>query len=95
MKRPPPAWAATATVRQNADNAQQASGVAHVASEVAARGSDLVGDVVETMRELAAGSKRMTDIIAVIEGIAFQTNIWRSMPPSKRPALASRAAAPR
>ncbi|WP_429254989.1 methyl-accepting chemotaxis protein [Paraburkholderia sp. GAS334] len=65
----------TATVRQNADNAQQASGVAHGASEVAARGSSLVGDVVETMRELAAGSKRMTDIIAVIEGIAFQTNI--------------------
>ena len=65
----------TATVRQNADNAQQASGVAHGASEVAARGSALVGDVVETMRELAAGSKRMTDIIAVIEGIAFQTNI--------------------
>ena len=65
----------TATVRQNAENAQQASGVAHGASEVAARGSDLVGDVVETMRELAAGSKRMTDIIAVIEGIAFQTNI--------------------
>jgi methyl-accepting chemotaxis protein len=65
----------TATVRQNADNAQQASGVAHGASEVAARGSGLVGDVVETMRELAAGSKRMTDIIAVIEGIAFQTNI--------------------
>jgi methyl-accepting chemotaxis protein len=65
----------TATVRQNADNAQQASGVAHGATEVAARGSDLVGDVVETMRELAAGSKRMTDIIAVIEGIAFQTNI--------------------
>ncbi|WP_144157881.1 methyl-accepting chemotaxis protein [Paraburkholderia sp. BCC1885] len=65
----------TATVRQNADNAQQASGVAHGASEVAVRGSGLVGDVVETMRELAAGSKRMTDIIAVIEGIAFQTNI--------------------
>jgi methyl-accepting chemotaxis protein len=65
----------TAAVRQNADNAQQASGVAHGASEVAVRGSGLVGDVVETMRELAAGSKRMTDIIAVIEGIAFQTNI--------------------
>ena len=65
----------TTTVRQNADNAQQASGVAHGASEVAARGSGLVSDVVQTMRELAAGSKRMTDIIAVIEGIAFQTNI--------------------
>jgi methyl-accepting chemotaxis protein len=65
----------TATVRQNADNAQQASGVAHGASEVAVRGSALVDDVAETMRELAAGSRRMTDIIAVIEGIAFQTNI--------------------
>jgi methyl-accepting chemotaxis protein len=65
----------TATVRQNADNARQASDVAHGASEVAVRGSGLVGDVVETMRELAEGSKRMTDIIAVIEGIAFQTNI--------------------
>ncbi len=39
------------------------------------RGSVLVGEVVGNMRELAAGSKRMTDIIAVIEGIAFQTNI--------------------
>ncbi|AXE91081.1 methyl-accepting chemotaxis protein [Paraburkholderia terricola] len=65
----------TSTVKTNAENAQQAGSVAHGASEVAARGSSLVGDVVETMRELAAGSKRMTDIIAVIEGIAFQTNI--------------------
>ncbi|WP_144111176.1 methyl-accepting chemotaxis protein [Paraburkholderia sp. BCC1886] len=65
----------TSTVKANAQNAQQAGGVAHGASEVAARGSHLVGDVVETMRELAAGSRRMTDIIAVIEGIAFQTNI--------------------
>ncbi|ASV97486.1 methyl-accepting chemotaxis protein [Paraburkholderia aromaticivorans] len=65
----------TSTVKMNAENAQQAGGVARGASEVAARGSQLVGDVVETMRELAAGSKRMTDIIAVIEGIAFQTNI--------------------
>ncbi|HEX7933723.1 MAG TPA: methyl-accepting chemotaxis protein [Paraburkholderia sp.] len=65
----------TSTVKQNAENAQQAGGVAHRAQEVAARGSHLVDNVVETMRELAAGSKRMTDIIAVIEGIAFQTNI--------------------
>ncbi|MDE1181521.1 methyl-accepting chemotaxis protein [Paraburkholderia sp.] len=65
----------TATVKQNAENAQQAGGMAQSASEVALRGSELVGDVVGTMRELAAGSKRMTDIIAVIEGIAFQTNI--------------------
>ncbi|WP_144144021.1 methyl-accepting chemotaxis protein [Paraburkholderia sp. BCC1884] len=65
----------TSTVKMNAENAQQAGGVAHGAAEVAARGSHLVGDVVDTMRDLAAGSKRMTDIIAVIEGIAFQTNI--------------------
>jgi methyl-accepting chemotaxis protein len=65
----------TSTVKMNAENAQQAGGVAHGASEVATRGSGLVSDVVDTMRELAAGSKRMTDIIAVIEGIAFQTNI--------------------
>jgi methyl-accepting chemotaxis protein len=65
----------TSTVRQNAESAEQASGLARGASEVSAKGSELVGDVVETMRDLAAGSKRMTDIIAVIEGIAFQTNI--------------------
>ncbi|WP_118181798.1 methyl-accepting chemotaxis protein [Paraburkholderia phosphatilytica] len=65
----------TSTVRQNAENAQQASGLANGASSVAQQGSELVDDVVATMRELAAGSKRMTDIIAVIESIAFQTNI--------------------
>ena len=65
----------TATVRQNADNTQQATTLACEASEVSAKGSGLVDGVVDTMRELAAGSKLMTDIIAVIEGIAFQTNI--------------------
>ncbi|WP_250450011.1 methyl-accepting chemotaxis protein [Caballeronia sp. ATUFL_M2_KS44] len=65
----------TATVRQNASNADEASGLARGASDVSVRGSALVGEVVDNMRELAAGSKRMTDIIAVIEGIAFQTNI--------------------
>jgi methyl-accepting chemotaxis protein len=65
----------TQTVRQNASNADQASGLARGASDVSARGSELVGEVVDNMRELAAGSKRMTDIIGVIEGIAFQTNI--------------------
>ncbi|MDR5803347.1 methyl-accepting chemotaxis protein [Caballeronia sp. LZ001] len=65
----------TATVRQNASNADEASGLARGASDVSTRGSELVGEVVDNMRELAAGSKRMTDIIAVIEGIAFQTNI--------------------
>jgi methyl-accepting chemotaxis protein len=65
----------TQTVRQNASNADEASGLARGASDVSARGSELVGEVVDNMRELASGSKRMTDIIAVIEGIAFQTNI--------------------
>jgi methyl-accepting chemotaxis protein len=65
----------TQTVKQNASNADEASGLARGASDVSARGSELVGEVVDNMRELASGSKRMTDIIAVIEGIAFQTNI--------------------
>ncbi|WP_277189269.1 methyl-accepting chemotaxis protein [Caballeronia sp. BR00000012568055] len=65
----------TATVRQNAHHADEASGLARGASDVSARGSELVSEVADNMRELAAGSKRMTDIIAVIEGIAFQTNI--------------------
>ncbi|PMS37780.1 methyl-accepting chemotaxis protein [Trinickia symbiotica] len=65
----------TSTVRNNADNARQASGLAGGASEIAETSSGYVRQVVETMRELADGSKRMTDIIAVIESIAFQTNI--------------------
>ena len=65
----------SSTVRHNADNARQASTLAGAASEVAMKSGGLVGEVVDTMRELAHGSKRMTDIIAAIEGIAFQTNI--------------------
>jgi methyl-accepting chemotaxis protein len=65
----------SSTVRHNADNARQASTLAGAASEVAMKSGGLVGEVVDTMRELAQGSKRMTDIIAAIEGIAFQTNI--------------------
>ncbi|PMS20060.1 methyl-accepting chemotaxis protein [Trinickia dabaoshanensis] len=65
----------SSTVRHNADNARQASTLAGAASEIATKSGSLVGEVVETMRELANGSKRMTDIIAAIEGIAFQTNI--------------------
>ncbi|KND57197.1 Methyl-accepting chemotaxis protein I (serine chemoreceptor protein) [Candidatus Paraburkholderia schumanniana] len=65
----------TQTVRQNASNADEASSLARGASDVSVRGSMLVGEVVDNTRELAAGSKRMTDIIGVIEGIAFQTNI--------------------
>ncbi len=65
----------TATVRQNADNARQASGLAANASEAAQRGGESVAKVVQTMQEVAASSKRITDIINVIDGIAFQTNI--------------------
>ncbi|WP_206954972.1 methyl-accepting chemotaxis protein [Trinickia acidisoli] len=65
----------SSTVRHNADNARQASTLAGAASEIATKSGNLVGEVVDTMRELANGSKRMTDIIAAIEGIAFQTNI--------------------
>ncbi|WP_321937015.1 MULTISPECIES: methyl-accepting chemotaxis protein [unclassified Paraburkholderia] len=65
----------TSTVRQNAENARQVGGLARGASEVAARGSELVSEVARTMGEVAQDAKRMTDIIATIEKIAFQTNI--------------------
>ncbi|MEM5430994.1 methyl-accepting chemotaxis protein [Cupriavidus oxalaticus] len=65
----------TGTVRQNADNARQASGLAANASETALRGGEVVGRVVQTMDEINDASKKIVDIIGVIEGIAFQTNI--------------------
>ncbi|WP_337999365.1 methyl-accepting chemotaxis protein [Morganella morganii] len=65
----------TATVRQNADNARQASHLALTASETAERGGKVVDDVVETMRGIGDSSKKIADIISVIDGIAFQTNI--------------------
>ncbi|WP_420998484.1 methyl-accepting chemotaxis protein [Cupriavidus sp. 30B13] len=65
----------TSTVRQNADNARQASGLAANASETAVKGGEVVGRVVETMDEINDASKKIVDIIGVIEGIAFQTNI--------------------
>jgi len=63
------------TVRQNADNARQANQLAQSASTVAIRGGDVVGQVVDTMKGINDSSKRIADIIAVIDGIAFQTNI--------------------
>jgi len=63
------------TVRQNADNARQANQLALSASKVAVRGGDVVGQVVETMKGINDSSKRIADIISVIDGIAFQTNI--------------------
>jgi methyl-accepting chemotaxis protein len=65
----------TATVRQNADNARMATTLAQTASEVARRGGEVVGHVVETMREISDSSAKVAEIITVIEGIAFQTNI--------------------
>jgi methyl-accepting chemotaxis protein-2 (aspartate sensor receptor) len=65
----------TATVKQNADNARQASHLAESASETAQRGGKVVDGVVKTMHEIADSSKKIADIISVIDGIAFQTNI--------------------
>ncbi len=65
----------TTTVRQNTERAQAASRMAVSASEVAARGGDVVGQVVHTMDAISASSRKVVDIIGVIEGIAFQTNI--------------------
>ena len=63
------------TVRNNVDHAQQASVLADEASSVARDGGDIVGQTVETMRGINDSSKRITEIIGVIDGIAFQTNI--------------------
>jgi methyl-accepting chemotaxis protein len=65
----------TSTVRQNADNARQANTLAASASGVAVRGGDVVARVVETMDSINASSSKIVDIISVIDGIAFQTNI--------------------
>ena len=65
----------TATVRQSADSARQANQLAASAAEVAARGGNVVSQVVTTMDEINASSKKISDIIGVIDGIAFQTNI--------------------
>jgi methyl-accepting chemotaxis protein len=63
------------TVRHNADNAQQADQLARGASEAAARGGQVVGQVVDTMTAINDSSRRIADIIGTIDGIAFQTNI--------------------
>ncbi len=65
----------TATVRNNAETAQAASALASGASDAAARGGQVVGDVVRTMDGISASSRQIADIIGVIDGIAFQTNI--------------------
>jgi methyl-accepting chemotaxis protein len=65
----------TDTVQQNADNARQANQLAAKASEVAVRGGSVVSHVIDTMGSITASSKKIVDIIGVIDGIAFQTNI--------------------
>jgi methyl-accepting chemotaxis protein len=64
-----------ATVKHNADTAQQASQMATAASDVARKGGQAVDEVVSTMQEISASSRKIEDIIGVIDGIAFQTNI--------------------
>jgi methyl-accepting chemotaxis protein len=63
------------TVKQNADSARQANQLAMNASTVAVQGGDVVGQVVETMKGINESSRKIADIISVIDGIAFQTNI--------------------
>ncbi|OQW40318.1 MAG: chemotaxis protein [Proteobacteria bacterium SG_bin4] len=65
----------TSTVKQNADNARQANQLAAGASEVAVKGGTVVGQVVETMKSINESAHKIVDIISVIDGIAFQTNI--------------------
>ena len=65
----------TTTVKQNADNARQANTLASDAQQVAEKGGHVVGQVVETMGAIHQASSRISDIISVIDGIAFQTNI--------------------
>ena len=65
----------SATVKQNADSARQANQLAMRASTVAVQGGEVVGQVVQTMKGINDASKKISDIISVIDGIAFQTNI--------------------
>jgi len=65
----------TGTVKQNADNARQATRLAETASAIAVKGGTVVAQVVETMGSINASSTKIVDIISVIDGIAFQTNI--------------------
>ncbi|OLI91986.1 chemotaxis protein, partial [Xanthomonas oryzae pv. oryzae] len=65
----------TSTVKQNAENARQANQLAIGAASVASQGGEIVSKVVQTMSGIEASSKKIADIISVIDGIAFQTNI--------------------
>ena len=65
----------TTTVKQNAENAKEANQLANGASDIAVKGGDVVGKVVKTMSDINDSSREIVDIISVIDGIAFQTNI--------------------
>ena len=65
----------TSTVKQNADNSMQANQLAASASDVASKGGEMVSQVIDTMSAISDSSKKIIDIISVIDGIAFQTNI--------------------
>jgi methyl-accepting chemotaxis protein-1 (serine sensor receptor) len=65
----------TATIKNNSDNAQQANQLALSATAIASRGGDVVNEAVGTMRTINDSSKKISEIISVIDGIAFQTNI--------------------
>ena len=65
----------TSTVKQNAENARQANQLVHSTADVASRGGEVVGQVVHTMASIKDSSRKIADIIGVIDGIAFQTNI--------------------
>lgn len=65
----------TSAVKHNSDNAKQASALASNASGIATRGNEVIGEVVETMQRIASSSGKVTDIVGMIDGIAFQTNI--------------------
>ncbi|MBK6744680.1 MAG: Tar ligand binding domain-containing protein [Hydrogenophilales bacterium] len=65
----------TSTVKQNADNSRQANQLAKGASDIAIKGGEVVGQVVHTMSSISESSKKIVDIISVIDGLAFQTNI--------------------
>ena len=65
----------TSTVKNNAENAKQANQLAQGASDVAVKGGEMVGEVVHTMSAISESSSKIADIISVIDGIAFQTNI--------------------
>jgi methyl-accepting chemotaxis protein len=65
----------TATVKQNADSARDANSLAHNASDIASKGGEIVDEVVQTMNAIDVSSRKIEEIISVIDGIAFQTNI--------------------